>query len=61
MVIKDILTDYATSIGLKLNFHKSTLIPFNCNEDRCDQLANIFGCVTGKMTFTYLGLPLGTT
>ena len=32
-IIKDILSDYATSIGLKINFHKSTLIPINCHED----------------------------
>lgn len=31
-LIKDILMDYATSIDLKLNFHKSTLIPINCDD-----------------------------
>ena len=59
--IKNILSDYATSIGLKINFHKSTLLPINCDETLYTNLANIFGCVVGKMHFTYLGLPLGTT
>ena len=27
--IKEILEDYATSVGLKINFHKSTLVPIN--------------------------------
>lgn len=61
LILKNILTDFATSIGLKINFHKSTIIPINCPTDRCNQLAHIFGCVVGKMPFTYLGLPLGTT
>ena len=61
LVLKNILTYYATSVGLKINFHKSTIIPINCAADRCDQMARIFGCVMGKMSFTYLGLPLGTT
>ena len=61
MIIKDILSDYATSIGLKINFHKSTLIPINCHEDTYNCIATIFGCVVGKMPFTYLGLPMGTT
>ena len=61
LIVKDSLTDYASSIGLKINFHKSTLIPINCGSEKRDELANIFGCVVGKKPFTYLGLPLGTT
>ena len=61
VIIKDILSDYATSIGLKINFHKSTLIPINCHEDTYNCIATIFGYVVGKMPFTYLGLPMGTT
>lgn len=61
--IKTILTYYATSVGLKINFHKSTLIPINCEADVdvYNNLANVFGCVVGHMPFTYLGLPLGMT
>ena len=59
--IKQFLSDYATSIGLKINFQKSTLIPINCDESLGNSIAQIFVCMTGKMPFTYLGLPLGTT
>lgn len=59
--MKNILTDYATSIGLRINFHKSTLIPINTTPDLGQNIAKIFGCVVGSMPFTYLGLPLGTT
>ena len=50
--IKNILSDYATSIGLKINFHKSTLIPLNCDPETMTALADIFGCVVGKLPFT---------
>ena len=58
-LIKEILTDYASLIGLKINFQKSTLIPINLDETESTSLANIFGCSMGHMPFTYLGLPLG--
>ena len=59
--IKEILEDYATSVGLKINFHKSTLVPINTPPDKCKELAELLGCTVGSMPFTYLGLPLGTT
>lgn len=59
--IKTILTDYADSIGLTINFHKSTLIPINTSNEQSRLIANIFGYTIGTMPFTYLGLPLGTT
>ena len=39
--IKPILEDYATSIVLKINFHKSTLVPINTPADTCNDLANL--------------------
>ena len=59
--IKQILEDYATSVGLKINFHKSTLVPINTPQDKCDALAALFGCAQPSLPFTYLRLPLGTT
>jgi len=59
--MKSILEDYAASVGLKINFHKSTLIPINLDQQRALHLAHIFGCSVGSMPFTYLGLPMGTT
>ena len=61
ITVKKILEDYAISIGLKINFNKFTLIPINCEATKCEELANVLGFVVGKMPFTYLGLPLGTT
>ena len=44
--MKQILTDYAASIGLKINFHKSTMIPINTPT------------TSAKPSRTYLGVPL---
>ena len=46
---------------LKINFHKSTMIPINLEASTTTNLARVFGCAVGSMPFTYLGLPLGTT
>ena len=59
--LKKLLVDYVASIGLRLNFQKSTLIPINVTHAEALDFADMFGCVVGKMPFTYLGLPLGTT
>ena len=59
--MKSILEDYAAFVGLKINFHKFTLIPINVDQHQAVDLANIFGCSIGSMPFTYLGLPMGTT
>jgi hypothetical protein len=37
------------------------MVPINITEERHQSLANTFGCTTGSLPFTYLGLPLGTT
>ena len=48
-------------MGLKINFHKSTLVPINSDPLLAGEIAAIFGCSIGNMPFTYLGLPMGTT
>ena len=59
--MKQILTDYADSVGLRINFQKSTLIPLNTLEEKYKDIAAIFGCACAQLPFTYLGLPLGVT
>ncbi|XP_073357917.1 uncharacterized protein [Aegilops tauschii subsp. strangulata] len=58
--IKSILQDYASLVGLCINFQKSTLITANIAADTTSRLAQVFGCSIGSMPFTYLGLPMGT-
>ena len=46
---------------VETNNSKSSMIPINTPNDKCQELANIFGCKVEILPFTYLGLPLGTT
>ena len=59
--IKEILDSYARATGLKINYAKYQLMPINVNAQKTLDLANALGCQVGEMSFTYLGLPLGTT
>jgi hypothetical protein len=34
------------------------MVPINLQEQKFDELANVFGCSKGSFPFTYLGLPL---
>jgi hypothetical protein len=59
--LKDILSNFATSTSLRVNFDKSMMIPINVSEERLEVLASSFGCAKGSLPFTYLGLPLSVT
>jgi hypothetical protein len=59
--LKGLLEQFSTSTGLKVNFHKTTLVPINLNHDEATNLADTFGYIVESLLFTYLGLPLGTT
>jgi hypothetical protein len=61
LTMKKILQDYADSTGLKINFHKSSMIPINIPAQSAQSIASLLGCSIASMPFTYLGLPLGTT
>jgi hypothetical protein len=43
-VLKSILNTFADSIGLKVNYSKSNMIPINLNSDRLNHLAATFNC-----------------
>lgn len=57
--LKCILRSFSDSTGLHVNFQKSFTVPINIDNSKLLHLASTFGCGTGKMSFTYLGLPLG--
>lgn len=56
----DILQDIHLS-RLKVNFHKSCLVPLNMSGEKATSLANTFGCQIRSFPFTYLALPMGLT
>lgn len=59
--LKNILQTFSSSTGLKINYHKSSMVPINVPPEKCSQLAAAFGCKMESMPFTYLGLPMGTS
>lgn len=59
--LKELLTDFTVSTGLRINYHKSSMVPINISTERCQELVEVFGCKVEHMPFTYLGLPMGTT
>jgi hypothetical protein len=61
LILKDILQKIVISSGLKVNYHKSCLVPINVDAQKTELLAASFGCIVGSFPFTYLGLPLGIT
>jgi hypothetical protein len=61
LLLNETLVKFSKSIGLKINFNKFQMLPIIVLDEILNQLALNFGCQVGRMTFTYLGLPLGTT
>ena len=47
--------------GLKINYHKNTLVPINMSPQEINDTTNILNCPVGSMPCSYLGLPLSTT
>ena len=61
LALKKMLLVFSQSTGLEVNYHKSSMIPINVSQEEIQRLASIFGCQVGKMPFTYLDLPVGTS
>jgi hypothetical protein len=59
--LKDLLEVFAQATRLRVNYAKSSLMPINVSDQQIELLAASFGCSVGRLPFTYLGLPLGTT
>jgi mannosylglycoprotein endo-beta-mannosidase len=45
--------------GLKVNFHKSMLVGVNIADSWLHEAASALHCRVGKVSFLYLGLPIG--
>ena len=60
-VLKTALKSFSESTGLDINYNKSSMIPINIDEALLSDVTAVFGCQVGKLPFTNLGLPVGTT
>lgn len=56
--LKGILMWFEQLSGMRINFHKSELIPMNVDPDTVHSLAHLFSCPVGSLPIKYLGVPL---
>ena len=59
LCLKSVLTTFYNAIGLKVNYHKSNMIPINLNEESALHFTQTMQCQLSKFPITYLGIPLG--
>ncbi|XP_028068962.1 uncharacterized protein LOC114271546, partial [Camellia sinensis] len=57
--IKRVLRCFAVMSGLKINYHKSAVCGVGFQEDEIVGLAQRLNCLSKKLPFNFLGLPLG--
>lgn len=43
---------------MRINFHKSEMIPLNLEQEESHRIAHIFGCPIGEFPIKYLDIPL---
>ena len=56
--MKLILCMFEQFSGLKINFHKSELFCFGSAKEVETDYMQLFGCESGSLPFTYLGIPI---
>lgn len=56
--VKDILNIFVDVDGVKINYHKSILVPIKVQDNRIQPLIQILQCQQGSFPFIYVALPL---
>ena len=56
--LKYILTCFEQISGMRINYHKSSLIPINISSEDLQPFIDIFQCVAVEFLVKYLGIPL---
>jgi hypothetical protein len=57
--LRGVLVLFELMSGLKVNFHKSMLVGVNITDSWLHEAATALRCRVGKVSFLYLGLPIG--
>jgi hypothetical protein len=58
MNLKGSLAIFEQLPGMRVNFHKSELIPINLDKEQIQNIAHIFSCPVGDFPIKYLGVLL---
>jgi len=56
--LKSILLWFEQISGMRVNFHKSEIIPMNLSDLEAHDLSHFFSCPLGEFPIKYLGIPL---
>ncbi|CAD6337433.1 unnamed protein product [Miscanthus lutarioriparius] len=56
--LESLLDQFSAATGLKINYHKSTLVPMHSSEAACSQFKAVLQCKVDSFPQVYLGLPL---
>jgi hypothetical protein len=56
--LKVVLMLFEKVSGMRINFHKSEIIPMNLDSEQVHQVMHILNCHVGKLPFRYLGVPI---
>jgi hypothetical protein len=56
--LKLVLNLFERVSGMRINFHKSELIPMNLGKEACHEISHILTCPMGSLPFKCLGVPL---
>jgi hypothetical protein len=60
LCLKAILETFAQSTRMRVNYAKSCMVPLNMTEEKAELMIGVIGYKLQGMSFTYLGLPMGT-
>lgn len=58
VALRIVLRIFAKLSGLKINFSKSCVVPFNLNEVQKEVMNKVLGCQETELLANYLGMPL---
>lgn len=59
--LQQLVNSFSKASGLKVNYHKSSLLLINVSDEVLQQLSSLLGYTIGTFPFIYLGTPLGFT
>lgn len=56
--LKQVLTCFEQVSGMRINYHKSELVPVGLSEEEALNFSEVFHCPIGSFPIKYLGIPL---
>jgi hypothetical protein len=56
--LRVILMLFEKVFGMRINFHKSELIPLNLEHESVHEISHLLHCPVGSLPFRYLGVPI---